>query len=228
MREYAREMNFKALEAKEQAMREAQAATMSTSPIPSNTTNNSTPDISSTDSTSQITRRTDPAAAAGLDDEEGKRNLISNQIQLFRDRFKDEDTKMRNTEKERKERYERERVLQREKRSAEEAAKNKPAVSPSSHDRSSPRREHSSSTSRRDRSSPHDDRYRSSSSRNNTSNSVRSRTNDRRSPPSSRYDRRKSPVSKPSATNEDDEDAYERKKDERRLREKEIRYREVN
>jgi len=261
MREYAREMNQRALEAKEQAVREAQASTMSIPPnasipqipIPSNTAVNLMPDISSSNLTSQGTRRIDPAAS--LDDEEGKRNLISSEIQMFRDRFKDEDTKMRNTEKERKDRYERERVLQREKRLAEEtgtSGNNKSTVSPSSRntssppprDRLSPRREHSSSTSRRDRSSPSDDRYRNSSSRNNTSNSVRSRTGDRRNSPSSRYDRRspvpsssrpytrrsrtKSPVSKSHATNEDDEETYERKKQERRLRDKEFHYREVS
>jgi hypothetical protein len=251
-------MNQRALEAKEQAIREAQFATMPKPPdssipqvpIPSSTTGNPMPDISSSNSTSQTSRRMDPAAS--LDDEEGKRNLISSEIQMFRDRFKDEDTKMRNTEKERKDRYERERALQREKRVAEEtvtSGNNKSAVSPTtppSRDRSSPsRREHTSSTSRRDRSSPSDDRYRSSSSRNNTSNSVRSRTGDRRSSPPPRYDRRspvpssssrpyprrsrtKSPVSKNHPTNEDDEETYERKKQERRLRDKELRYREVN
>ena len=139
MREYSHEMNQRALEAKEQATREAQSATipilpnssMPQIPIPSNTTVNPMPDISSSSSI-QPTRRVDPAVA--LDDEEGKRNLISNEIQMFRDRFKDEDTKMRNTEKERKDRYERERALQREKRAAEEtptSGNNKSAVSPS-------------------------------------------------------------------------------------------------
>ncbi|CAF5110233.1 unnamed protein product, partial [Rotaria socialis] len=72
---------------------------------------------------------------------------------MFRNRFKDEDTKMRNTEKERKDRYERERALQREKRAAEEAtssenhkfgsspsSRGSPPPSFSSRDRSSPRR----------------------------------------------------------------------------------------
>ena len=249
MREYSREMNLKALEAKERAMYEAQAVAMSGQPAPqqpSNVINNLPPDMPSTDSTSPTARRGD----AAVDEEDGKRNLITSEIQMFRDRFKDEETKMRNTEKERKERYERERVLQREKRLAEETGKNKSGTSPSSpssHDRSSPRRDHhsSSNSNRRDRSSPSDDRYRSSSSRNNTSNSVRSRNNDRRSSPSSsRYDRRspvssasrsynrrsrtKSPVSKSHGINEDDDEAYERKRQERRLREKEHHYREVD
>ncbi|CAF2674078.1 unnamed protein product [Rotaria sp. Silwood2] len=267
MREYAREMNQRALEAKEMAARETQTTTIPQQPnssippipIPSNSTVNPIPDTSSSNSTSSATRRNDPAAL--LDDEEGKRNLISNEIQMFRDRFKDEDTKMRNTEKERKDRYERERALQREKRAAAEEAvsgNNKsstkspssrntspppppPLLSSSSRDRSSPRREHTSSTSRRDRSPPNDDRYRSSSSRNNTSNSVRSRTNDRRSPPPLRYDRRspipplrsynrrsrtKSPIAKNRPSIEEDDETYERKRQERRLREKELRYRE--
>ncbi|CAF0898988.1 unnamed protein product [Rotaria sp. Silwood1] len=269
MREYVREMNQRALEAKEQAARETQSTTIPQSlnpsipsvPIPSNSTVNPISDVTSSNSTNPVTRRaTDPAVS--LDDEEGKRNLISNEIQMFRDRFKDEDTKMRNTEKERKDRYERERALQREKRAAEEAAasgNNKsstkspssrhtsppPPSSSSSRNRSSPRRDHSSSTSRRDRLSPNDDRYRSSSSRNNTSNSVRSRTGERRSSPPplpSRYDRRspissssrlynrrsrtKSPISKNRASIEDDDETYERKKQEKRLREKEVRYRE--
>jgi hypothetical protein len=262
MREYSREMNQRALEAKEQAARDALSSTipilpnpsMPQIPIPSNTIVNPIPDNSS--SSNSTNRRADPAA--GLDDEEGKRNLISSEIQMFRDRFKDEDTKMRNTEKERKDRYERERALQREKRAAEEtptSGNNKSAVSPSSRhtpppppssrDRSSPRRDHhSSSSSRRDRPSPNDDRYRGSSSRNNTSNSVRSRASDRRSPPPSRYDRRspvpplrpyggrrsrtKSPISKGHPNNEDDDETYERKRQERRLREKEFHYREVS
>jgi RNA-binding protein 25 len=225
MREYTREMNQRALEAKEMALREAQiAATMPMSMNPSipPPSINPMPDIlsSSANSSSPTTRRADPAAP--LDDEEGKRSLITNEIQMFRDRFKDEETKMRNTEKERKDRYERERVAQREKRPVDETSasgNNKSSVSPppSSRDRSSHR---------------HD---RNSSSRNNTSNSVRSRTNDRRNSPSSRYDRRsprsynrrsrtKSPLPRP---DEDDDEAYERKKQERRLREKEIRYRDV-
>ncbi|CAF3189269.1 unnamed protein product [Rotaria socialis] len=262
MREYSREMNQRALEAKEMAAREAQTTTlpipsnlsMPPLPIPSNSTVMPTaPDVSSVN---PATRRTDPADP--LDDEEGKRNLISNEIQMFRNRFKDEDTKMRNTEKERKDRYERERALQREKRAAEEAtssenhkfgsspsSRGSPPPSFSSRDRSSPRREHSSSTSRRDRSPPSDDRYRNSSSRNNTSNSVRSRTNDRRSSPPSRYERRspvppsrpysrrsrtKSPVPKSRVggggnNEEDTEEAYERRKQESRLQEKEARYR---
>ena len=217
MREYSKEMNQRALEAKEQAMREAQLA-VSDSPI-----SDSSPLPSS--------RRLDPAAA--LEDEESKRNLITNEIQMFRDRFKDEETKMRNTEKERKDRYERERVLQREKRVTEEIGKDKsPVSSPSSRP----------SSSRRDRSSPTDDRHRSSSSRNNTSNSVRSRTNDRRSPPPpppSRYDRRsprpynrrsrtKSPPARHYSNDADDEETMERKREERRLRDKENRYREVS
>ncbi|CAF1260947.1 unnamed protein product [Adineta steineri] len=273
MREYAREMNQRALEAKEMAAREAQAAAAAglipnmppvsqPPPTPSNTPTNPTSDTSSSAPSSNTTspsgRRND--GTVSVDDEEGKRSLISNEILMFRDRFKDEDTKMRNTEKERKDRYERERALQREKRAAEEAATsrdNKSSVSPSSRnsppssssrDRSSPRHDRGS-TSRRDRSSPSDDRYRSSSSRNNTSNAVRSnRPSDRRSPPPSRYDRRspvpssssrpysrrsrtKSPLPKGgggghAAVDEDDDEAYERKKQERRLREKEIRYRD--
>ena len=244
MREYSREMNMKALEAKEQAMREAQAAAMAGQSTSPNAMNNSSPDMTSTDSTSQGGRRTDPAAG-GADDEEGKRNLITSEIQMFRDRFKDEETKMRNTEKERKERYERERVLQREKRIADESAKNKSPTSPS-RDRSPSRRDHgsSSSSNRRDRNSPNDDRYRGSLSRSHASNSVRSRANDRRNSPPSRYDRRspvpsasrpynrrsrtKSPVSKSHGTNEDDDEAYERKRQERRLRDKEYHYREVD
>ncbi|CAF1068893.1 unnamed protein product [Rotaria sordida] len=271
MREYAREMNQRALEAKEMAARDVQSTTIPqppnpsipSVPMPSNSTVNPIPDVSSSsssNSTNSIARHNDPAVA--LDDEEGKRNLISNEIQMFRDRFKDEDTKMRNTEKERKDRYERERALQREKRAAEEAtvsgnnksstkspsSRNTPPPPPppstSSRDRSSPRREHSSSTSRRDRSSPNDDRYRNSSSRNNTSNSVRSRAGDRRSPPPpppSRYDHRspippsrsynrrsrtRSPISKNHGGIEEDDETYERKKQERRLREKEFHYRE--
>ncbi|CAF1096140.1 unnamed protein product [Adineta steineri] len=271
MREYAREMNQRALEAKEMAAREAQVAAAAglipnmppvsqPPPTPSNTPTNPTSDTSSSAPSSNTTspsgRRND--GTVSVDDEEGKRSLISNEILMFRDRFKDEDTKMRNTEKERKDRYERERALQREKRAAEEAATsrdNKSSVSPSSRnsppssssrDRSSPRHDRGS-TSRRDRSSPSDDRYRSSSSRNNTSNAVRSnRPSDRRSPPPSRYDRRspvpssssrpysrrsrtKSPLPKGgghAVVDEDDDEAYERKKQERRLREKEIRYRD--
>ncbi|CAF4139592.1 unnamed protein product [Adineta steineri] len=273
MREYAREMNQRALEAKEMAAREAQAQAAAglipnmppvsqPPPTPSNTPTNPTSDTSSSAPSSNTTspsgRRND--GTVSVDDEEGKRSLISNEILMFRDRFKDEDTKMRNTEKERKDRYERERALQREKRAAEEAATsrdNKSSVSPSSRnsppssssrDRSSPRHDRGS-TSRRDRSSPSDDRYRSSSSRNNTSNAVRSnRPSDRRSPPPSRYDRRspvpssssrpysrrsrtKSPLPKGgggghAVVDEDDDEAYERKKQERRLREKEIRYRD--
>ncbi|CAF1128423.1 unnamed protein product [Adineta steineri] len=273
MREYAREMNQRALEAKEMAAREAQVAAAAglipnmppvsqPPPTPSNTPNNPTSDTSSSAPSSNTTspsgRRND--GTVSVDDEEGKRSLISNEILMFRDRFKDEDTKMRNTEKERKDRYERERALQREKRAAEEASAirdNKSSVSPSSRnsppssssrDRSSPRHDRGS-TSRRDRSSPSDDRYRSSSSRNNTSNAVRSnRPSDRRSPPPSRYDRRspvpssssrpysrrsrtKSPLPKGgggghAVVDEDDDEAYERKKQERRLREKEIRYRD--
>jgi RNA-binding protein 25 len=249
MREYSKEMNQRALEAKEQAMREAQAATMgipNMSSIPATTSISPMPDISSSSSSStspsSIPRRVDPAVS--IDDEEGKRSLITNEIQMFRDRFKDEDTKMRNTEKERKDRYERERALQREKRATEETpatGNNKSSVSPPpSRDRSSPRHERSS-TNRRDRSSPSDDRYRSSSSRNNTSNSVRSRTSDRRNSPPSRYDRRspvsrsynhrsrtKSPITKSHLNDEDDEEVYERKRQEKRLREKEVRYRDVS
>ncbi|CAF0896551.1 unnamed protein product [Adineta steineri] len=246
MREYSREMNQRALEAKEMAAREAQATANTMPYIPSNTTGNPIPDTSSTTANSTTRHADSPGTGQ---DEDGKRNLITNEIQMFRDRFKDEDTKMRNTEKERKDRYERERVLQREKRAAEETAtsrNNKSTTSPS-HDRSSPKRDHSSSsTSRRDRSSPTNDRYHSSSSRNNTNNSVRNnRQSDRRSPPPSRYDRRspvpssssssrpynrrsrtKSPISKPNNPNENDEEAYERKRQERRLREKEVHYRE--
>jgi hypothetical protein len=261
MREYSREMNQRALEAKEMAAREAASTTLPMpmnpsipqAPISSNTSISPMPDISSSNSTSPLPRRIDPVT--GLEDEEGKRSLITNEIQMFRDRFKDEDTKMRNTEKERKDRYERERALQREKRLAEEtgvSGNNKSALSPSSRstppppsssrDRSSPRRDHGSS-SRRDRSPPNDDRYRNSSSRNNTSNSVRSRTNDRRSPPVSRYDRRspvpplrsynrrsrtKSPIPRNHPVDADDEETYERKKQEKRLREKEVRYRDVS
>jgi len=217
MREYSKEMNQRALEAKEQAMREAaQAGTIP--PIPPTTSINPVPDISSSLSSNSPARRADPNVS--IDDEEGKRSLITNEIQMFRDRFKDEDTKMRNTEKERKDRYERERALQREKRATipTEDTNKKSSVSPPS----------------RDRSSPNDDRYRSSSSRNNTSNSVRSRTSDRRSsPPPPRYDRR-SPVSRPynrrsrtKSPDGNDEESYERKRQERRLREKEIRYRDV-
>ncbi|CAF0985810.1 unnamed protein product [Rotaria sp. Silwood1] len=273
MREYTREMNQRALEAKEAAAREAHTTTnpipnmppVPQPPIPSNTTVSPAQDASSSSSssaaaavvvantTSSTTRRTDPAVAS-RDDEQGKDSLITNEIQRFRDRFKDEETKMRNTEKERKDRYERERALQREKRAAEEAGvsrNNKSSVSPSSRntppppssssrDRSSPKHDRSSSN-RRDRSSPSDDRYRSSLSRNNTSNSVRSRTSDRRSPPPSRYDRRspdlssrsynrrsrtKSPLPKMHSNDEDDDEAYERRRQERRLREKEFRYRE--
>jgi hypothetical protein len=220
MREYSKEMNQRALEAKEQAMREA-AQTGTMLPIPSTTSISPMPDIASSSSNSPA-RRVDPNVA--IDDEEGKRSLITNEIQMFRDRFKDEDTKMRNTEKERKDRYERERVLQREKRATvvTEDSNKKSSVSPPS----------------RDRSSPNDDRYRSSSSRNNTSNSVRSRTSDRRSSPlppsSSRYDRRSPPVSRSynrrsrtKSPDGNDEESYERKRQERRLREKEVRYRDV-
>ncbi|CAF0855959.1 unnamed protein product [Rotaria sordida] len=268
MREFAREMNQRALDAKELAVREVQTGInpilnmppLPQPPIPSNTTVNPVQDISSssstTNSTSPITRPIDPTAAS-LNDEEGKRSLIANEIQIFRDRFKDEETKMRNTEKERKDRYERERALQREKIAAEEASANRnnksslspssrntspppPPPSSSSRDRSSPKHDRNSSN-RRDRLSPNDDRYRNSSSRNNTSNSVRSRTSDRRSSPVPRYDRRspvplsrsynrrsrtKSPLSKPHSNDEDDDEAYERRRQERRLREKEFRYRE--
>ncbi|UJR20833.1 hypothetical protein I4U23_023944 [Adineta vaga] len=255
MREYNREMNQRALEAKELAAREAAAAgaglqpqnmlSMPQPPTSLNTPGNSAGDSSTGNAASPNTRR-NADGGASIDDEEGKRSLISNEILMFRDRFKDEDTKMRNTEKERKDRYERERALQREKRAAEEAGSsgnNKSSVSPpssSSRDRSSPKHERSN-TSRRDRSSPSDDRYRSSSSRNNTSNSVRNRTSDRRSSPPSRYDRRsppppsrynrrrsrtKSPVSKSHPADEDDDETYERKRTEKRLREKEARYRE--
>ncbi|CAF1117389.1 unnamed protein product [Adineta ricciae] len=244
MREYSREMNQRALEAKELAAREAAAAAAAGPPM-SQAPALIAPigDSSAANAGSPSTRRSD--SGVGGDDEEGKRSLINNEILMFRDRFKDEDTKMRNTEKERKDRYERERALLREKRAAEEAASSgnhKSSVSPpSSRDRSSPKHERSG-TSRRDRSSPSDDRYRSSSSRSNTSNSVRNRTSDRRSPPSSsRYDRRsppsssrynrhrsrtKSPVSKSYPGDEDDEDILEKKKADRRLREKESRYRE--
>ena len=231
MREYSKEMNQRALEAKEQAMREAQFAA-SMPPAPPSPTSDGSP---SATVPSASTRRIDPAAA--LEDEDTKRNLITNEIQLFRDRFKDEETKMRNTEKERKDRYERERALQREKRAAEESGQNTKDKSPSSPPPPSSSRH---SSNRRDRSSPNDDRHRSSSSRNNTSNSVRSRTNDRRSPPSSsRYDRRspprpynrrsktKSPVSRNYSNDADDEETLERKRQEKRLREKESRYREV-
>ncbi|CAM4884946.1 unnamed protein product [Rotaria socialis] len=261
MREYSREMNQRALEAKEMAAREAQMPTnpmlnmlppsMPQLPIPSNTTDSPLPDTTSSNSTSPGTRRVaDPAAT--LDDEEGKRSLITNEIQMFRDRFKDEETKMRNTEKERKDRYERER---KKRAAAEEAAtseNNKSSLSPSSRntppppsssssrDRSSPKHDRSSSN-RRDRSSPSDDRYRSSSSRNNTSNSVRSRASDRRSSPVPRSDRRspaplprpfnrrsrtKSPLPRAHTNDEDDDEVYERRRQERRLNEKERRYRD--
>jgi len=217
MREYSKEMNQRALEAKEQAIREAQLASI-TPDIP-------LPPPPPSSSSSSSTRRIDPNVS--IDDEEGKRSLITNEILMFRDRFKDEETKMRNTEKERKDRYERERALQREKRAAAEevttGGHNKSSVSPpSSHDRN---------TSRRDRSSPSDDRHRHSS-RNNTSNSVRSRASDRRSSPS-RYDRRSPPRSynrrsrtKSPVRGDDDDETYERKRQEKRLREKELRYRE--
>lgn len=247
MREYSREMNQRALEARDAAVREAQAAAVATPPGASIST--PPPPVEPTE-TSPVGKRIDPAAV--IDDEEGKRSLITNEIQMFRDRFKDEDTKMRNTEKERKDRYERERALQREKRLAEESSTNNNNASPSSRDaspptsssrdRSSPppRRERPSTTSnRRDRSSPSEDRYRNSSSRNNTSNSVRSRTNDRRSPPpSNRYDRRsppsrsyrrsrtKSPVVRTHSPEDEDDESYERKKQEKRLKEKEARYRD--
>ena len=254
MREYAREMNQRALEAKEQAARNAQLTSSANISMPavstvSNTATNSALDTLSSDST-----RIDPTVS--LANDEGERNLISNEIQLFRDRFKDEDTKMRNTEKERKDRYERERALQREKRSAEEAAangNNKSTLSPSlrhspsssSRDRSSRRHDRNDNANRRNHSSPNsDDRsMRNSSSRTHSSNPVRSRANDRRSSPLSRYCRRspvtlscsygrrsrtKSPVSRNHVNNEEDDETYERKKQERRLREKEIRYREVS
>ena len=255
MREYSREMNQRALEAKEAAARDAQAAG---GPMPpggppqGNGSGNFISDPSGPNDGSPGGRRGDPAA---LDDEEGKRNLISNEIQMFRDRFKDEDTKMRNTEKERKDRYERERAMLREKRVVDEtptSGNNHSNLSPSSRDasppptsrdRASPRRDRGS-TSRRDRTSPSDDRYRGSSSRNNNSNSVRSRATDRRGSPPTRYDRRsppppssrpynrrsrtKSPIGKAHPQEEDDEETYERKKQERRLREKELRYREVS
>ncbi|CAF1064411.1 unnamed protein product [Adineta ricciae] len=244
MREYSREMNQRALEAKELAEREAAAAAAAGPPMSQAPASvGPTGDLSAANAGSPSTRRSDSGVAG--DDEEGKRSLINNEILMFRDRFKDEDTKMRNTEKERKDRYERERALQREKRAAEESASSgnhKSSVSPpSSRDRSSPKHERSG-TSRRDRSSPSDDRYRGSSSRSNTSNSVRNRASDRRSPPSSsRYDRRsppsssrynrhrsrtKSPVSKSYPADEDDEDIQEKKKADRRLREKESRYRD--
>ena len=254
MREYSREMNQRALEAKEAAARDAQSginpgminAALPPLPMPSNPM----PDMPPGDSTSPMAKR--PDQSGGPDEDEGKRNLITNEIQMFRDRFKDEDTKMRNTERERKDRYERERLLLREKRMAEEVGvsgndksglspSSRDASPPSSRDRSSPRRDRHSSN-RRDRSPPSDDRYRGSSSRGNASNAVRSRTNDRRVSPTSRYDRRsppppsrpygrrsrtKSPMSKSHPNEEDDDETYERKKQERRLREKEIRYREV-
>lgn len=247
MREYSREMNQRALEAKEAAARDAQAAG---GPPSGNGPPNQMLDPSGPNDGSPGGKRGDPS---GLDDEDGKRNLISNEIQMFRDRFKDEDTKMRNTEKERKDRYERERVMLREKRTAEETPTTGNNLSPSSRDaspppssrdRASPRRDRGS-TGRRDRPSPSDDRYRGSSSRNNTSNSVRSRATDRRGSPPSRYDRRssppppppraynrrsrtKSPIGKSQPHEDDDEETYERKKQERRLREKELRYREVS
>jgi hypothetical protein len=262
MREYSREMNQRALEAKEAAAREIHlspvhsnsAMMQQTSSMSNSSMNSPRSDVPTSRSTSPTGKRSDPAV--GLDDEEGKRNLITNEIQMFRDRFKDEDTKMRNTEKERKDRYERERALQREKRLVEETSasgnhhsNSSPSsrdLSPpasSARDRSSPRRDRPA-TNRRDRSSPNDDRHRGSSSRNNTSNSVRSRTNDRRggSPPS-RYDRRspvsssrsynrrsrtKSPMGKGHPHDEDDDETYERKKQERKLREKETHYREVS
>jgi RNA-binding protein 25 len=251
MREYNREMNQRALEAKEMAARDAAQIGP---PLPNNPAMpiiNPMPDISSPN---PLPRRADPAGS--VEDEDGKRNLISNEIQMFRDRFKDEDTKMRNTEKERKDRYERERVLQREKRLVDEtpaSGNTKSSVSPSSRatpppssssrDRSSPRRDRNN-TNRHDRSPPpNDDRYRNSSSKSHTSNSVRSRTNDRRSPPPPRHDHRspaplprtynrrsrtKSPVSKGHPNDEDTEEVYERKKQEKRLREKEVRYRDVS
>lgn len=261
MREYAREMNQRALEAKEVAMRETQVGgapgpgsspvqiplNIPPPPIPSGSTPPS--EKSNAGSLSPNDRRVDPQTI--LDDEEGKRHLISNEIEKFRDRFKDEDTKMRNTEKERKDRYERERAAQREKRLAEEAATNrnrqsskspsKNDSSPTSRDRSPPHRDRHSN--RADRSSPSDDRRRSSMSRNHSSNSVRSRTNDRRSPPPSRHDRRspppppsrtynrrsrtRSPVPKNHSHDEDDDEAYERKRQDRRMKEKELHYREL-
>ena len=259
MREYSREMNQRALEAKDAAARDAQMGgnpgmnNAGLPPMPSNMAANPMPDMPSVDSMSPGAQR--PDQSGGPDEDEGKRNLITNEIQMFRDRFKDEDTKMRNTERERKDRYERERLLLRERRMAEEGGgaggndksglspSSRDASPPSSRDRSSPRRDRHSSN-RRDRSSPSDDRYRGSSSRGNASNAVRSRTNnDRRASPTSRYDRRspvppsrpygrrsrtKSPISKSHPNEEDDDETHERKKQERRLREKEIRYREVS
>jgi len=237
MREYSREMNQRALEQREVAAREAQAAATAMPPV--------VPPISTPpppvepNATSPVGKRID--SNVSIDDEEGKRSLITNEIQMFRDRFKDEDTKMRNTEKERKDRYERERALQREKRLAEETPTGN--ISPSSRDASPPSSRERSSPSRRnrrDRSPPSDDRYRNSSSRNHNSNSVRSRTNDRRSSPSNRYDRRpsppsrsynrrsrtKSPVGRAHSNDGDDDETYERKKQEKRLKEKEARYRD--
>lgn len=226
MREYSKEMNQRALEAKEQSLREA--ATVASQPVPA------TGPPSSSPLPAEVPTGKRADGNGSLDDDDGKRSLITNEIQMFRDRFKDEETKMRNTEKERKDRYERERA---EKRAAEKRAADEAANASNNNDRKSSHSPRSSSrdrspSRRRDRSSPSDDRYRRSS---HASNSVRSRNNDRRGSPS-RYDRRsprsyrrsrtKSPVSKNHGNDEDDDEAYERRRQEKRLKEKEIRYRE--
>ncbi|CAF0775533.1 unnamed protein product [Didymodactylos carnosus] len=217
-----------------------------------------------------------------VDDE--KRDLVTNEIKMFRDKFKDEDAKMRVTEKERKDRYDRERQQQREKE------KDKPLSSPtrsppgkattptSSHRSSKTSSNHlrdersseralspiddyrSPSSSRRRDVKPDrsiDDRYSSRSDYNRSSvrdsrdggsrhsGSLRRPLSPPRRPdPRDRGD--KAPVSKlpsgyskrsrsnspevsaikNSKTPEDEEEAYQRKKQERRLREKELRYRD--
>jgi len=227
MREYSKEMNQRALEAKEQALREAAQAAAQPPPPP-------TADVAQLNS-SPVSAEVPTGKRSDGDDEDGKRSLITNEIQMFRDRFKDEETKMRNTEKERKDRYERERA---EKRAAEKRIADEAAAASSNNGKKSSHSPRSSSrdrspSRRRDRSSPSDDRYRRSS---HASNSVRSRNNDRRSSPS-RYDRRsprstyrrsrtRSPASKAHGNDEDDDDAYERRRQEKRLKEKEIHYRE--
>ena len=148
-----------------------------------------------------------------------KKEIITSEIQLFREKHKGEDVKIKKEEKERMERVI-EREKQREKRSK-------------SRDRDRDR------DSRRDRDRERDREHRNNNNNNNTSSSRRSASRSPKSPkvvtrspppPRNRPPRvveRSSPPVTSNNTNPDDlEELNERKRLERKLREKEAAYRE--
>ncbi|CAF1060251.1 unnamed protein product [Didymodactylos carnosus] len=107
-----------------QQQQQQQPSTSSTTTITATTTVTATTSTVVNSANGQTLGKSNNPALNEIRVDDEKRDLVTNEIKMFRDKFKDEDAKMRMTEKERKDRYDRERQQQREKE------KEKPLSSP--------------------------------------------------------------------------------------------------